>query len=359
MRVGLLLLALLLMAAATPPPLVGAVYNLTGSQAPLDVPSARGAELAARTLPLRLVVRDGRSQAGVLQDVTWQLLREDPAALLGLSDTDMVMASAPMAGLRGVPFVTSGATSPRLPAKVPRLFLACFGDNVQAAAAAEFAAQRLGARRVAVLWNADMEYTRLLAAYFSTRFASLGEVAVSHSFPAEGPLPGGLPPVDAVYLAAGPDEAPRLVKALRASGCTVPILGGDSFDSAAFDGPSTFEDVYFTTHTFLSADSPNPRVRAFLQEWAEAYPGQAPDAFAALGYDTVQLVADALRRADSSDPAAVARALEATRSFEGVTGRISYPPGSHVPVKTVSVVRTGATGATLAEEWQPAEVPTP
>ena len=35
------------------------------------------------------------------------------------------------------------------------------------------------------------------------------------------------------FVAAGPEDAPRIVRALRAAGYRQPVIGGDSFDSAA------------------------------------------------------------------------------------------------------------------------------
>jgi ABC-type branched-subunit amino acid transport system substrate-binding protein len=46
-------------------------------------------------------------------------------------------------------------------------------------------------------------------------------------------------------------------------------------------------------------------------------------AMAALGYDSAQLLADAMRRAGSAAPAQVRDALAATRDFDGVTGRMT------------------------------------
>ena len=151
-----------------PIPLVGAIYNLTGSQAVLDLPSSQGARLAAEHLrsKIRLEIRDGKSQVSAIAQTTRSLLAQHPAGLLGLSDTGMLEAAAPVASQQGVPFLTSGATSPRLAGRFPGLFLACFGDNVQAAAGAEFVVHHLKATRIVVLWNEDMEYTRLLAGYF-------------------------------------------------------------------------------------------------------------------------------------------------------------------------------------------------
>ena len=87
----------------------------------------------------------------------------------------MVLAAAPIAAKNKRVFLTSGATSPQLPRQVPRyLFLACFGDNVQAAAGAEWAVKTLKARTAVVLYKQTSSYARLLHGYFQTRFKQLG-----------------------------------------------------------------------------------------------------------------------------------------------------------------------------------------
>ena len=68
--------------------------------------------------------------------------------------------------------------------------------------------------------------------------------------------------------------------------------------------------------------------------------GRAPEnAFAALGYDTMRLIANAVRRGRSAKPGAIRRALAATRGFPMVTGTLSYTPGRRTPVKPVAVLR--------------------
>jgi len=53
----------------------------------------------------------------------------------------------------------------------------------------------------------------------------------------------------------------------------------------------------------------------------------------------MRLIADAIRRAGSSEPAAIRRALAATRGFKMVTGTISYAPGRRTPKKAVTIIR--------------------
>src|SRR5262249_30265347 len=129
----------------SPSPIVlGAVYNLSGVQESLDQPSWKGAQLAAAQINaaggllgrrVSLLVAAGKPDGTALAAASIQLLERNAAALFGLSDTDAVLAAAPPAAAQATLFLTSGAASPKLPEQVPTyLYLACFGDNDQAAA---------------------------------------------------------------------------------------------------------------------------------------------------------------------------------------------------------------------------------
>lgn len=358
-----------------PPPVVlGALYNLSGSQAALDAPSSRGAQLAVDEAngkggvlgrEIRLVQVDGESRPELIKKRTADLLKRFPAltALMGFSDTDMVLAAAPLAARHRRAFVTSGATSPRLPAQVPDyLFLACFGDNVQAAAAAEWLYRDRSARTVAVLYNSEMEYTRLLHRYFALRFEELGgKVAKISAYEPDSVARavGAAPPADAVFVAAGPEDAVTATRLLRQAGYAGPIVGGDGFDSDAWEKHAEVKDVYFTTHAYLGADNPDPRVTAFRNAYLAAYPGSSPDAFAALGYDAARLIIAAVARAGDADPARVMRALAGIQRFEGVTGTLSYPAGSRIPTKSVSILGYESGKRRLVRQLAPERVPAP
>ena len=356
------------------PVTLGALYNLTGSQAALDVPSSRGAQLAVDEAnrkdgvlgrKIRLIQVDGESRPAVIKERTADLVKRFPAlsALMGFSDTDMVLAAAPIAAQHRRVFVTSGATSPRLPGQVPDyLFLACFGDNVQAAAAAEWLYRDRAARSVSVFYNSEMEYTRLLHRYFAVRFAELGGKVLgifSYTPEAITRAIGTAPQSDAVFVAAGPEDAVAATLLLRGTGYAGPVVGGDGFDSDAWRKHAELKDVYFTTHAYLGADNPDPRVIAFRKAYLAAHPGNPPDAFAALGYDTARLIIAAIAKAGDSDPAKVLQALAGTKRFEGVTGTVSYPAGSRIPTKTVSILGYAGGKRRLVRQLAPERVPAP
>jgi branched-chain amino acid transport system substrate-binding protein len=374
----------------TPQPIhIGAIYNLTGSQAPLDGPSLDGARLAVDRINaaggllgrrVELLERDGQTNTALVRYDAQNLAALKVAAIVGLSDTDQVMAAAPVAAGAGIPFVTSGATSPLLPGQVPDwLFLACFGDNAQAAAAAEYAADWLGARTVAILFDKDMDYTRLLQRYFAQSFgAQGGRVVLRVAFHtgehdiAELRAPSGeedededdqsAPPLKAqlLFVAAGPADAGPLVRKLRAAGYRQPIMGGDSYDNPKLvqAARKTGGGVYFTTHAAFGLPHSSAQMRRFTTWYRSAYGRPPENAFAGLGFDAVNLVARAILRAKSADPKKVRDALLETRGFNGVSGGLSYAGGSLVPRKAVTVIEVDRR-AEVAAEITPTFVPAP
>jgi branched-chain amino acid transport system substrate-binding protein len=355
---------------------LGAIYNLTGSQAELDVPSAKGARLAVEEAnrnhdllkrPVILIIENGESKPTVVKSKTAAVLQKFPStfALIGLSDTDMLLAAAPVAARDKKLFLTSGATSPRLPAQVPEyLVLACFGDNVQAAAGAEWAHQDLSARTAVVLYNDSESYTRLLQKYFQTSFQLLGgQILSAVGYTSQDDLSQSirsLPKADLIYFAAMPQDALKGVQLLSQAGFSAPILGGDAFDSDELwaEHPEV-ANVFFTTHAYLGPDNPDPRVVAFRELYARAYPGSPPDPFAALGYDAARLVMTAWAQVESENSGDILQALAGIRQFQGVTGTISYPPGSRIPTKSVTILRVAHGKRQLVRQLLPSRVPPP
>jgi branched-chain amino acid transport system substrate-binding protein len=360
---------------------IGMIYNMTGAQASLDVPSANGAKLAVKEInaaggilgrQLELVSYDGKTDAATIGNAATQLTETDKVvAMFGFSDTDMVMAAAPIAAKAGIVFVTSGATSPKLPDQVPDyLFMACFGDNVQAAAGAEFASKKLNAKTAYLLIDKGMEYTLLLGKYFKERFAELGGSIILEDTYQTGDKDfsaqitklkglGSLP--DTLFISSGPDDVGTIVKQFRDAGVDKPIFGGDGYDTPLLIqiAGKGAENVYFTTHSLMDPQLGTDAVKSFITAYQAVYKTPPENAFAGLGYDTVKLIADAIKRAGSSDPKAIRDALQSTKNLPGVTGAITYQPGSRIPQKGVAVILVKDGKFTLAAELVPEKVPAP
>lgn len=379
MRASLTIALCLVLAAGLPvhageptPIKLGAMYNLSGGMAPIDLPAYNGAKLAAKLIndmggvngrPIRLIRVNTRTDLRSVFGATDKLLSKGVDAGLGYGDTNYVLEAAPSFQLKGIPFVTSGATDPKLPKQIGScLFMVAYGDDDQAFAIADYAFKKLKVRRVAMWTDDSMEFTRILAGYFRERFESLGGKVVDEDYFKHGEKDfSGLikrlkelsPQPEAIFISAVPDEAATTVDQLRKAGITFPILSGDGFDAdltAKLRSPDVCTRIYFATHSYRGVH--NRRVSSFIEQYKSEYGKEPENAFAALGYDAVGLIADAVRRAGGTDPKELTEALAATRDFHGVTGDISYSRPSRVPVKPVSIVGIEDAKYRVMETWQ-------
>jgi branched-chain amino acid transport system substrate-binding protein len=353
---------------------IGAPFNVTGGLASVEAPALNGAKLKAKEIndaggvlgkKIELVIYDTKTDPTVIAATGSQLLNQDKVPVaLGFADSDAVLALAPQFQTAGVPLVTPGATSPKLPDQVGNeMFLACFGDNVQAAAGAEFVLNTLKGKTVYLLRDNTTEYTTLLAKYFREAYENGGGKIVladdykhgDTSFTAQiTKLKALSQKPDVLYVSAQPDDIGVVVKQIRQAGITQPIVGGDGYDTPLLlsVGGKAANNVYFSTHAFMAEDS-TPGIVSFFKAYKAAYGTPPENAFAALGYDTVGLIADAITRAGSVDSAKIRDALASTQGFKGITGSISYAHDSRVPNKTVSIIGVKDEKLYLAAEVTP------
>ena len=348
------------------------LLDLQGAQASLGRPAMNGFVLGLQQasenepLPFAALI-DTRSDPEATKSAARDVVSTSVSLAAGFTDNNSVLIAGPFFQRVRVPFLSIGATDPALPQVVGNgIFLTPFGDNTQAAAAAEFGRREFGSS-VAILWDSTSQYTRTLPRYFRTRFEELGgNVALDVSYDGGCDITTLAQQVERlsprpyfVYLAGLPDCIGDVVASLRAAGVTEPIVGGDGLDTPRLleGNPGPTSNVWFTTHAWLSEQTGTPEAKEFIAAYRDAY-GAAPlNAFAALGYDAARLLLDVLRRAQSQR--GIFYALEHTEGFKGVTGTISFSPQSHVPLKTVWVIAVQNGEKSLASAFVPALVPPP
>ena len=352
---------LLLSGCGQPPLKIGAIYNLTGTQSALDQPSAQGAQLAVKQIneaggvlgrKLKLILYDGQTDPATIKKLTKKLIEKDKVtAIIGLSDTDLVLAAAPIAAAAQKLFITSGATSPELVRQVPEyLFLACFDDQAQAKAAANYAYQKLRLKSAYVLFDTKMAYTKILAQSFKDDYQDLGGKIIAENIFVTGQqdfsafmkafkkLKRKTP--DMLYIAAGPEDIGQIIKQFRENNIYEPIFGGDSYDNPLIvqTAGENAHDIYFTTHTFFDEEQLSKLSQQFFKAYFQEYQTFPLNFFAALGYDTVRLLAQAITKAGKTDTPSILKALKNTEDFYGITGKITYSQSSRIPQKDITLV---------------------
>jgi branched-chain amino acid transport system substrate-binding protein len=156
-----------------------------------------------------------------------------------------------------------------------------------------------------------------------------------------------------------PDYA-MMVRELRAAGLEQPLMGGDAMDTADFYpavGAELGNNIFISTHGFIGPES-GPAMEEYLALYEAKY-GEWPEtAFSILGWDVINVLADAITRAGTTDGAALAVALE-EGSYEMLSGNLTWTDAAsgHAPTKEAYILEVKDGKATFVERLAPSWTP--
>jgi branched-chain amino acid transport system substrate-binding protein len=331
-----LALAVSAAAVSAEPIRIGFFMSITGRDASFGEASLRGARIAIDELnaaggalgrPLELEVEDDRSLAGESATAAKKLISRDRVvALVGECSSARTLEAAAVAQASGIPLVTPASTSPKVTQVGDAIFRVCFIDPFQGDVVATFARRRLGLRRAALLIDSTAPYSVGLAEYFSRTFVALGgEIVASQKYGgSDTDFRAQLTAIraanpDALFLPGYYVAAGLVARQARDLGMKATLLGGDGFEAPQLleIGGDALEGAYYATH--FAVGNTGKVSRAFVEAFERRY-HTPPNGLAALTYDAVRLVADALSRAGTTERAALRRSLAQTRDFPGATG---------------------------------------
>ncbi|SIQ34498.1 ABC transporter substrate-binding protein [Halanaerobium kushneri] len=127
---------------------------------------------------------------------------------------------------------------------------------------------------------------------------------------------------EGVYIAAMYNEASQVVNQIDRMEWDVAKLAPSSVFSEQFLKLSGESGEGLVTNTFFALEDPKEKVQSFIAEFRERA-DRNPNLHAAVAYDSMMLLADAIERA-GFDRVAIRDALAETENFEGVTGTIEF-----------------------------------
>ena len=344
--------------AAEEPIRIGEYASITGKEASLGQSSHNGTVMAIDDLnaaggvlgrPLLLITEDTQSKPGESATAAKKLISRDKVvALLGEVASSRSLEAAPVAQLAKVPMISPASTNPKVTETGNYIFRTCFIDPFQGPVMAKFAQEKLRAKRVALIVSNSSAYSIGLAKFFREAFTANGGTIVLEQKYAEGDKDfkaqltaikaAG---VDAVFNPGYYNEGALIVLQARDLGLTLPIFGADSWEAEALIelGGKAIEGAYLCSH--YSPADPSPRVQNFVQAYKKRF-GSTPDSNASLGYDSVLVLVDAIKRAGSTDRAKIRDALAATKNFAAVTGNITIDAQRNASKNAVIIqVRNG------------------
>lgn len=317
---------------------VGEFASLTGSEASFGQASHKGTELAIDEInaaggvlgkKIDLIYDDNQSVQGQSATIVRKLItRDNVIAILGEVASGRSLEAAPICQQFKIPQISPSSTNPKVTEMGDYIFRVCFIDPFQGTVMAKFAKDTLKAKRVAVLSDAASAYSDGLQKYFKEKFtADGGEIVADQKYSSgDKDFKAQLTTIkaanpDAIFVPGYYTEAGLIVLQARQLGITNSLFGGDGWEGPPLIqiAGDALKGCYFSTH--YSSEDKSPQVQEFVKKFQAKYNGETPDAMAALGYDSAMVLADAIKRAGTTEGAKLRDAIAATKDFPGVTGK--------------------------------------
>uniref|UniRef100_A0A7C4Y4U9 ABC transporter substrate-binding protein n=1 Tax=Caldisericum exile TaxID=693075 RepID=A0A7C4Y4U9_9BACT len=332
---------------------IGGIGPVTGEASTFGVSTRNGYEMMIEEWnakggvlgkKIELVFADDKGDPTEAATATQKLINEDKVvAIAGTVMSKCSLSMAPICQSSGIPMVSPTSTNPRVTAVGDYIFRACFIDPFQGTVGAMFAYNNLNARKAGVLFDNSNDYTKGLAEYFRDKFTQLGGTIVAFEGHPAGTtdftpfltkILAGKP--DVIYCSDYYNDDGLMAKQARQLGFTGPFLGGDGWDSPDLVkiGGDAVNNAYFTNH--FSKDDQRPEVQDFVKKYTAKY-GQAPDALAALGYDAMGIILQAIQNAGSTDGAKIRDAIK-NIEYHGVSGVIKFDENRN-PIKSAVIIK--------------------
>jgi branched-chain amino acid transport system substrate-binding protein len=321
---------------------IGIYADLSGQTAAAGQSIKNGVEFARDEInqaggisgrQLELIVVDDKGLPEQAAAVVGGLISQNHVhALVGEAAAASSLSAATKAQEAGVPMISLSATDPRITQQGDHIFRIASLDSLQGTEMARYAANNLKAKTAAILFEEGSDYSSGLAQAFEAEFTKVGgQITAKQSYaPANQSFKEQLTGIgsanpDVIYVPGRAAGAGMICKDAKAAGLKSVMLGADSWNSPKFFevAGSSSDGAYITGH--FSADDPTQDVRSFTSSYKKRF-GTAPDQEAALAYDAIRTLADAIKRAGSSDSTKLRDALAQTAKFAGITGVITIDP---------------------------------
>ena len=301
-------------------------------------------EVGGKTYNIELVEVDNQSDKTAAVTAAQQLISDGVVGVLGSYGSGVAIAAGDTFKTAAVPAIGCSCTNPQVTSDNDFYFRVCFLDPFQGTVMASFASNELKVKKAAIYIDNTSDYAKGLAQFFKENFIKNGgQVVIEEAYlQKDTDFKSTLTKIkaaqpDFIYIPGYYQEVGLIVKQAREMGITVPMAGGDGWDSAKLPeiaGKAALENTFFSS--LYSPDDTSDLNKEFVAEYKKAY-NTNPDVFAALAYDSTLLVAKAIEDAGSADPAKIAEAMAKIKGFKGVSGEVTFNE-QHNPIKSAVII---------------------
>jgi branched-chain amino acid transport system substrate-binding protein len=350
---------------------VGEYGSMTGLQATFGQSTHNGILMAADEInsaggvkgkKIKVISEDDQSKQEEAANTVTKLISENNVvAVIGEVASSNSLAAAPICQSNKVPMISPSSTNPEVTKKGDYIFRMCYIDPYQGKALADFAINDLKVKRAAILRDVKSDYSMGLSQFFKDEFIRLGGKIVGDQSYSNGDsdFKAQLTTIkqtnpQIIFCGGYYNDVGQIAIQLRDLGMQQPLVGGDGWESPKlFEiGGKALDGCFYSNH--YHSDDPAPQVRAFVDKYKERYSAK-PDALAALGYDSMKVLADAMKRATKLDTKDIRDAIATTKGYVGVTGVINMGPDRNPIDKKLVVLEIRNNTTTLRATVDPAK----
>ena len=349
---------------------VGVIFDLSGGAAVYGEVQQQAAQLAVEEINasgylggsrLVAIFEDGGSAGETSINAMTKLVEQDNVvAVMGPTLSSEAFSADPIAQEAGVPVLGVSNTAIGITDMGEFVFRDSLPESSVIPGTIAVAKEALGLERVGVLYGNDDDFTYSGYEVFIDALAENDiEVTAEETF-ARGDVDFNAQLTniiatdpDAIVVSALVQEAVPLVVQARQLGFEGPIIGGNGLNSPALAAQAGEAANGVIVGAAWNIANQNPYSVAFTAAYEAAYEEAAPDQFAAQAYTGMWLLATAIRRADSADPADIRDALAGIEDFESPLGTFSFDEDRNPVHEPVTQIIEGGAYALLNAE--PAE----
>jgi branched-chain amino acid transport system substrate-binding protein len=356
----------------TKPIVIGVAGPFTGPSAQFGVQIRYGVTLAQEEIneaggingrPVELVFEDDAAQQSEANKVALKLASNpDVIAVVGHFNSSCSLAARGIYADAGIVMFSPASTNTTVTQGYDNVFRNIFNDRFQGESVARLLKEVMGMDRVAIIYDND-DYGRGLYDYFNAKAEELGlRVVAATAYdrdttdfrPLLQPMIKRRP--EALVLGGLYQEAALITMQARELGMSVPLIGTDGvFSDKYVELAGKSADGTRVTTPFVFDDE-NERAVAFASRTKARF-GSEPDAWAALSYDALKIVASAIEHS-GADRAAVRDHLAAmdtvAEAYDGLSG-VTYFDANGDCVKPVMISEIRDGKFRMAKEQLPTE----
>ena len=300
---------------------------------------------------IQLVYADNGSSTDKALTAATQLVSEGVSLVLGSYGSGVSIAGSQYFADAGIPAIGVTCTNPQVTAGNTHYFRICFLDPFQGTVLANFSMDKFQAKTAYCLGEAGNEYDQGLIAFFKQAFEAAGGKVITDSFPTNNSDFNSYlnkakdQGADVIFTPVSIAYATQIITQAASLGLDIPFVGSDTLDDNMVLEAAKGTNIQLYVSTFYQ-EGGNPDFDAGIKNYINTASGaldanggnDTVAAVTAMGYDAYYVALEAIKKADSVDPAAIKAALWDVE-YDGVSGHIAFDDTNGDAVRDTAYIK--------------------